>query len=177
MGNYKLPSRRHAKPAESGSVNLVPMIDSIFNLIFFVMISANFMPIHQITSPIPIVSDKEPKDEKNPLNLTLEIEPEVIHVKTGLNNDIKLSLKKINNQYPIDELHAALLDFKKKFPQEASVIFLPNDEIDYRTLVKLMDSVKILSPTDEAIYYQNKEGVSIKAESLFSDIIYGNINS
>ena len=55
----KLPSsRRKKKPDEK--LNLVPIMDSVFIFIFFLLMSAQFIHVMEIGSPVPILSAAEP---------------------------------------------------------------------------------------------------------------------
>ena len=79
MGAYHLPTKRRRREnsdTQQGKINLVPMLDSIFNFIFFLLITSSFVTIFEIKSPVPLVSSSPPpKINKNPLNLTIIMEP------------------------------------------------------------------------------------------------------
>jgi hypothetical protein len=50
-------------------------------------------------------------------------------------------------------------------------------DLTYDEIVKVMDAVRKLNKTDEAIYRANKEGVEEKLKELFSKIIFTNLMS
>ena len=64
--SYRTPTSRRTKKKKQG-LNLIPILDAIFILIFFLLMSAQFVKIYEIGSDVPIVSDQEPpKDKKKP---------------------------------------------------------------------------------------------------------------
>src|SRR6476620_10357704 len=68
-------------------LNLVPILDSVFIFIFFLLMSAQFVDVYEIGSSLPMTKDAPAeKNDKDPLNLTLEITKEQVVVKTGLRN-------------------------------------------------------------------------------------------
>ena len=174
----KLPSsRRKKRPDEK--LNLVPIMDSIFIFIFFLLMSAQFLQVMEIGSPVPIVSDKEPpKKEKDPLALQLLIEERELVLTKGLNKQIVGRYPRtVDGGYPLDELHTKLVEIKKTVADEEVIIFQPEWDLSYEEVVKIMDAVRILKKTDEAIFMKDKDGLDVKVPTLFSKIIFGNLMS
>ena len=102
----KVPtSRKRKKPEEK--LNLVPIMDSIFIFIFFLLMSASFLKIYEIGSPIPIVSDSEPpKDEKDPLALTMVIETNEITLSRGVpSRKFRSFQRQPGGEFNYDEIH------------------------------------------------------------------------
>jgi biopolymer transport protein ExbD len=170
-------SRKRKKPEEK--LNLVPIMDSIFIFIFFLLMSASFLKIFEIGSPIPIVSDQEPpKNNKEPLALTLVLETTQITLSSGVpSKTIQKFAKQADGQFNYEEIHRVLIDIKKKNLSEDSIIFEPVGDLTYEEIVKVMDAVRILNNTDEAIFKPNKEGIDEKIKSLFDKIIFSNLMS
>jgi biopolymer transport protein ExbD len=80
----KVPTSRKRKKADV-KLNLVPIMDSIFIFIFFLLMSASFLKIYEIGSPIPIISDQEqPKNQKEPLALTMVLDTNEIRLSSGV---------------------------------------------------------------------------------------------
>lgn len=171
------PSKRR-KRREAEKLNLTSIMDAIFIFIFFLLMSANFIKVFEIGSPIPIVSDQEVKDDKKPLALTLNVNEMGIEITTGVPANI---LKKIGkNQggdYDLVDLHASLINIKEQNPTESTVILNPEIDLAYEELIEIMDSIRMLDKTDEAIFTKGKDGVDVKIETLFDNIIFGNIGS
>lgn len=174
----KVPtSRKRKKPEEK--LNLVPIMDSIFIFIFFLLMSSTFLRIYEIGSDVPIVSDAEPpKEQKDPLALTLVAETNEITLSRGLpSRPFKKFKREANGDFNYAELHATLIELKKENLNENTIIFEPVGEITYEEIVKIMDAVRVLDKTDEAIFRKNKDGIDEKVKELFSKIIFSNLHS
>lgn len=174
----KVPSsRKRKKPDEK--LNLVPIMDSIFIFIFFLLMSATFLKIYEIGSDVPLISDAEPpKDQKDPLALSLKIETNQMTLTRGVpSRPIQTFTRQPDGQFNLEELHTVLIGLKKQYLTEDTIIFEPQGDLTYEDIVKVMDAVRKLNKTDEAIYRPNKEGVDEKLKELFSKIIFGNLTS
>ena len=169
--------RNQRRPAEK--INLIPILDSIFIFIFFLLMSASFLNIFEISSEAPIVSDSPPPpSKKKQLTLTIIIDSNKISVATGESGTISQSFPKISkDEYELTGLKQYLISLKKQYTKENTAILEPKIDLKYETLVKIMDTIRLLNSTDEDIYYTDKDGVSKKVETLFDNIIFGNILS
>lgn len=170
-------SRKRKKPEEK--LNLVPILDSVFIFIFFLLMSASFLKIYEIGSPVPIVSDQEPpKNQKDPLALTMQLETNVITLNRGVPSRL---IRKFNRQpdglFNYAEIHETLISIKKQHLDEDSIIFEPSGDLTYEEIVKIMDAVRVLDKTDEAIFKTNKDGIDEKIKLLFDKIIFSNLMS
>jgi biopolymer transport protein ExbD len=170
-------SRKRKKPEEK--LNLVPILDSVFIFIFFLLMSASFLKIYEIGSPIPIVSDQEPpKDKKDPLALTMKLDTNIITLSRGVPSRV---IQKFNRQpdglFNYSEIHEVLISIKKQHVDEDSIIFEPSGDLTYEEIVKIMDAVRVLNKTDEAIFKTNKDGIDEKIKQLFDKIIFSNLMS
>ncbi len=170
-------SRKRKKPEER--LNLVPIMDSVFIFIFFLLMSSTFLRIYEIGSDVPIVSDAEPpKEQKDPLALTLKAEANEITLMRGLpSRPFKTFKRDANGEFNYEEIHATLIDVKKNNLDENTIIFEPVGDITYEEIVKIMDAVRVLNKTDEAIFRKNKDGIEEKVKELFSKIIFSNLHS
>lgn len=174
----KVPtSRKRKKPDEK--LNLVPIMDSVFIFIFFLLMSASFLKIYEIGSDVPIVSDAEPpKNQKDPLALTLVIDTNEITLSRGIpSRPVRKFARQGDGQFNYEELHSVLVGLKKQHVDENSIIFEPVGDLTYEEIVKIMDSVRMLNKTDEAIFKTNKDGLDEKIKDLFSKIIFSNLMS
>lgn len=170
-------SRKRKKPEEK--LNLVPIMDSIFIFIFFLLMSASFLKIYEIGSPIPIISDKEqPKDDKEPLALTMVLDTNEIRLSKGVPSQlITKFIRQPDGLFNYEEIHKALIDIKKQNLNEDSIIFEPVGDLTYEEIVKVMDAVRVLNKLDEAIFKPNKDGIDEKIKTLFDKIIFSNLMS
>lgn len=174
----KVPTSRKRKKGDE-KLNLVPIMDAVFIFIFFLLMSASFLKIYEIGSDVPIVSDAEPpKDKKDPLALTLVVDTNTITLSRGIpSRVIKKFQRMADGEYNYEELHAHLIEIKKQHVDEESIIFEPVGDLTYEEIVKVMDAVRQLNRTDEAIYKTNKDGIDEKVKTLFSKIIFSNLMS
>ncbi|MBF0299656.1 MAG: biopolymer transporter ExbD [Oligoflexia bacterium] len=169
---FKLPSARKKKRA-TAQLNLVPILDANFILIFFLLMSSNFIKIMEIASDIPIISSKTPppQEKEVPLALTIKILSDGFAIYTGIPSVLQT---KIPN-YDLESLHNYLVLLKQKHPQEKMAILEPEMDFPYEKIVEIMDTVRTLRNTDESIYAKNDKGVDSKVTELFAQVVFGNI--
>ncbi len=175
---YRAPSRRKSIKKDEG-LNLVSILDAIFILIFFLIMSASFIKLYEIHSDVPMISESEPpKEKKDPLHLTLKVTEEKIVLYRGIpSQPFKDFDKNAEGKYPYEEIHQYLITLKTQHLDEKTIIFEPLIDISYEELIKIMDAVRIVRKTDEAIYRKKSDGTDEKVEELFSNIVFGNIQS
>lgn len=152
---YRVPSHLQRRNKERTKLNLIPILDSVFIFIFFLLVSSNFINLKEVSSVVPILSDSAPEKNEEPLALTLVIGKETIKLTTGLNS-------KSVGEFKIDEiseLQKALSEIKANHETEKTIIFEPSENVDYEKIITLMDAVKQDSSKNE----------------LFGNIIFGNV--
>ena len=176
--SYKKPTSRHRKKKEQG-LNLVPILDAVFILIFFLLMSAQFVKIFEIGSDVPILSDSEPpKNKKKPLALTLEIKKNSIDILTGVpSKRVKRIKKTTEGFYDLVTLHDYLVNLKKRHISEDSIILEPIVDLTYEEIIKIMDEVRILKKTDDPLFKKDKDGLDVQLKTLFHKIVFGNLMS
>lgn len=175
----RAPSGRRKSRSNTARLNLVPILDAVFIFIFFLLMSASFLNLFEISSDVPIISSTPPpKNQQKPLALTLIITNQEIQIATGVPSVVRRRFgRDQEGKYDLEALRTYLIDLKKQFVKESTAIFEPRINVDYSTLVEIMDAVRLLRPTDEDIFYKDKDGVDRKAEALFDNIVFGNILS
>lgn len=175
---YKTPTRRKRKKAVE-KINLIPILDAVFIFIFFLLMSANFLHINEIGSDVPIISTiTPPKSKKKPLALTLKVKNNNISVYTGVPARLRVKILKTQGKdYDLAKLRSYLINLKRRYLNENTVVIEPNVDIDYEQLVKIMDTVRDLKKTDPVFFRKSKSGPEVKIKELFNNIIFGNIQS
>lgn len=173
---YKTPSSRRKKRADE-RINVTPVLDAVFIFIFFLLMSASFSKIYEIASDVPMVSNSEPPKDSKPLALTVKVYGNGLHVYTGVPSRRVKVIPKIDDKYDTQSLHNLLVEIKKANTNEKSAVLEPIVDITYEDLVKIMDSVRMLTPTDEEIFAKDKDGVEVRLKELFNEIVFGNIQS
>ena len=120
-------------------INLVPILDSVFIFIFFLLMSAQFIDVFEIGSSLPMMKEsKEDKKEKDPLNLTLEITKTQIIVKTGLKNQRSRTFASEQKV----EIKQYLTELKKRHPDENTMILKADPKVPFQQLVSVIDSTQ-----------------------------------
>jgi len=175
---YRKPTSRHKKKKDQG-LNLVPILDAVFILIFFLLMSAQFVKIYEIGSDVPIISNSEPpKDKKKPLALTLTIQKNGFKISTGVpSRTIKTIGKAQDGNYDLTTLHDFLIGIKKNNISEETIVLEPVIDLTYEEIVKIMDAVRVLKKTDENLFKKDRDGVDTQIKTLFSKIMFGNLMS
>ena len=157
-------------------LNLTPILDAIFIFIFFLLMSAQFIDIHQIGSDAPAIAtiSEEKQDKEPPLNLTLDIKNDEILVTTGLENKLyrRIKLQEKDGKLVLTELIKALVQLKTKHIEEKSIIIKPNQEFKYQKLVEIMDAVKKLEKNQGVVSGKTKKGAKMQTDTLFDQIIF-----
>jgi len=137
-------------------LNLVPILDSVFIFIFFLLMSAQFVDVYEIGSSVPMMKEaKNEKQEKDPLNLTLEVSKTQIVVKTGLHSPRSRTFASEQRK----EIREYLTELKRQHPKENTMILKADPKISFKNLVTVIDST------------QKEKG---SRDELFSQIVFDN---
>jgi len=161
---------RPRKKMKVPKLNLVPIMDAIFIFIFFLLLSAQFLDIHEIKAEAPVVATyQEEKHKKEPLNLMLEIDEKQIIIKTGVDGNI---YKKLDMNENLTQLHTLLIELKGKNISEQSVIVKPAKNLEFKKIVSILDQIR---GTKQEITGTNDKGEIIKTNALFPQIIFESI--
>ena len=141
--------RKLKKPEK---LNLVPILDSVFIFIFFLLMSAQFVDVYEIGSSLPMMKDapQEKTEDKDPLNLTLEISKENIVVKTGLRNPRSRSFASTDKK----EMKEYLVELKKNNPKENTIILKSDPKVPFQQLVGVIDMTQKDKDSKEKIFEQ-----------------------
>lgn len=174
----RIPSSRKRKKEET-KLNLVPIMDSVFIFIFFLLMSATFLKIYEIGSDVPIISNAEPpKPKKDPLALTLTLGTDEIVLSRGVPSRTVQKFARLGDgEFPFEQLHTVLINLKKQHMDEDTIILTPGGELTYDEIVKVMDAIRMFNRTDEAVFRKNKEGIEEKVKELFNKIVFSNLMS
>ena len=140
--------RKLKKPEK---LNLVPILDSVFIFIFFLLMSAQFVDVYEIGSSVAMTKEvKEQKDKKDPLNLTLEISKEKVVVKTGL----KSLQTRTFASTEAKEMKDYLIQLKKKNPDENTMILKADPRVSFQNLVTVIDNTQMSKESKEKLFEQ-----------------------
>lgn len=162
------------KRKKTEKLNLIPILDSVFIFIFFLLMSAQFLEIYEIGSDAPAVKTTDSiKNDKPPLNLTLEIKKDTLVVKTGLPEVVFKEIQAIGGMYNLDELNKVLVQIKQQHGKENSIILRPDPAVNYRKIVEIMDTARELRGT--GAFEVQVDGKKNQTRTLFNQIIFETI--
>ncbi len=123
-------------------LNLIPILDSVFIFIFFLLMSTQFVQTHEIGTEAPSVRTTDTPHKKDPLNLTAKIEMNKVILTTGLNDKVYKVIEKVDGKYNVEEFQRALVSIKKNNKTESSIVFKPLKSVKYEDIIALMDSAR-----------------------------------
>ncbi len=155
--------RNHAR-YHSGrdDLNIVPMIDMMVILVFFLIFTAVFSKTNILQLNLPANASAAPLDLPKGLKLEVIIRPNDLVVNDRNSGPLKV-LDNTPTGYDLDGLSEYMRRVKATYPQMTDATVLPGPNVDYDTLVQVMDTVRV---------YQLPVAPFSKAE-LFPDIAIG----
>jgi biopolymer transport protein ExbD len=165
MASSKLAARsirNHAKYKGRNDLNIVPMIDMMVILVFFLLFTAVFSNTNILELNLPAPNSSVPELPKG-LNLEVIVRGDRIEI-ADRNSGILRSLPKKEGEFDYKGLSEYLQFVKSKYRDTlaASVLLEPN--IPYDVLVQTMDNVRV---------WQSVAGAGIQNVELFPDISVG----
>jgi biopolymer transport protein ExbD len=159
----RLVRRNHAR-YHSGrdDLNIVPMIDMMVILVFFLIFTAVFSKTNILQLNLPASSSNPAPPLPPGLKLEVIVGADKIVVNDRNSGPLK-SLPNTASGYDLDDLSLFMRQVKSQYPDmtDATVLLAPN--IPYDALVQVMDAVRV---------YQLPVAPFSKAE-LFPDISLG----
>jgi biopolymer transport protein ExbD len=153
--------RNHARYRGRHDINVVPMIDMMIILVFFLIFTAVFTKTNVLELNLPGADSAVP-DLPEGLNLEVIIRKDVIEVAdrgTGLLKSLPLAAAK----YDLKGLSDYLQLVKSKYPDKTDATILLEQDIQYDTLVQVMDTVRVFTP----------DGSGWNLGELFPDVSVG----
>jgi biopolymer transport protein ExbD len=142
-------------------LNIVPMIDMMVILVFFLIFTAVFPKTNILQMNLPNNSSA-PLDLPKDLKLEVIIRPDDIVVNDRNSGPLKV-LANTASGYDLENLSEFIRRIKSQYPQMSDATILSGPNTTYDTLVQVMDTVRV---------YQLPVAPFSKAE-LFPDISIG----
>ena len=144
MSSSKLAARairNHAKYKGRNDLNIVPMIDMMVILVFFLLFTAVFSNTQILELNLPAPNSSVPELPKG-LNLEVIVRANRIEVADRGTGLLK-SLPSQQGAYDLKGLQDYLALVKSKYNDKTDATILLEQEIAYDTLVKVMDTVRV----------------------------------
>lgn len=148
-------SKRKRELPVSGDINVIPFIDMLSVIIIFLIMVVSFVNLGAVESSLPragggggaeVVQGGEQKEEER-LDLTIAITERgfyvggagAILIQRGGEPTIPI---KPNGEHDFQALNDKLWEIKQRYPNEWTVIILPEDSIRYDVIIKTMDAAR-----------------------------------
>lgn len=133
--------RNHARYRGRHDINVVPMIDMMIILVFFLIFTAVFTKTNVLELNLPGADSAVP-DLPEGLNLEIVIRKGVIEVADRGTGLLK-SLPSTGAAYDLKGLSDYLQLVKSRYQEKTDATILLEQEIEYDTLVQVMDTVRV----------------------------------
>jgi biopolymer transport protein ExbD len=135
--------RNHARYHHGrDDLNIVPMIDMMVILVFFLIFTAVFSKTNVLQLNLPANASAAPLDLPKGLKLEVIIRPDDLVVNDRNSGPLKV----LNNTpagYDLDGLSEYMRQVKATYPQMTDATVLPGPNVSYDTLVQVMDTVRV----------------------------------
>ncbi len=142
-----------APVTESGSINLVPLVDILTSIVFFSLLTYQgatmaALTAFDLTLPPVVVNTPEQlsriKSEKDVLNLLLavRVDNDKLTVEHSEQGGFHQVIEGLNKQ-SLDQLETLMTSIRNKYPQNADVTVIPADEVSYANLVHVLERLKL----------------------------------
>lgn len=155
-------SRHNRLSREPADLDIKTFMNLMVILVPFLLITAVFSRTAVIELNLPVadsaVESREPE-------FALEVIVRASQIEVGDRNAGVFSvIPKVDNEYDVAALTDKLKDVKATFPDQLAVTLLLESDIDYESMVRVMDAVRSYRP--------EQAGISKRAE-LFPEISIG----
>ena len=137
--------RNHARYRGRGDLTIVPMLDVMVILTFFLIFTAVYSRTSILELNLP-----GPGAIETPEAPSLELE--IILRRDGIevadrNVGMLQSIPAIQTGQDLDRLSNYVAEIKDRFPDKTSATVLVADDVDYDTIVQVMDAVRLRQET------------------------------
>jgi len=133
--------RNHAHYRGRHDLNVVPMIDMMIILVFFLIFTAVFTKTNVLELNLPGPDSSVPNLPEG-LNLEVIIRKASIEV-ADRGTGVLRTLPTTGKDYDLKGLSNYLQLVKSKYPEKTDATILLEQDIDYGTLVHVMDTVRV----------------------------------
>ena len=155
----RLVRRNHSRYHQGrDDLNIVPMIDMMVILVFFLIFTAVFSKTNILQLNLP-ASNTNPIELPKGLKLEVIIRPDDLVINDRNSGPLKV-LANTPSGYDMGGLSEFMRKVKSQFPEMTDATILPGPAVSYDVLVQVMDTVRV---------YQLPVAPFSKAE-LFPDI-------
>jgi len=167
-------NRRKKRIQAFNNVNLTPLLDFIVAVIPVLLLSVTFFDYVTLDASLPAFvgaeSQSSSQNSEEKLGLTVAITDDgfVVGGQGGLlkvNGGETTIRKKATGDYNYSSLNNKMVEIKKRFSKEWTVIIVPQSDTRFETLISTMDATREHMAVDASGKMQK--------ETLFPDVVIG----
>lgn len=140
-------------------LNLIPILDAIFIFIFFLLMSAEFVQLVEISINKTSVRNDLNKKEGLSLNLFLGEKDVVIETEKNGKKD-RTKIKGLVGENKFEEVYKKIIEIKRKNIKERKMTIIPNRKVKYEKIIRIMEVVRTIKKEDQ-------EKMGLKESHLF----------
>lgn len=136
---------------EHGNLNLVPLVDILTSIVFFSLATYTGAALAALTAfdlslPPTVVTAPDPSTAKAPdqqLNLLLavRVDNNGLQVEHSGGGGFQQRIAGIGQQ-SLDQLREVLTRIRRTYPDNADILVIPDDAVNYENLVKVLDQAR-----------------------------------
>jgi len=147
MRHLRGRKRRHKEATE---LNITAFMNLMVILVPFLLITAVFSRLAVLELNLPAAQSEVQNEPEEP-EFRLEITVREDAIEVGERNNGTLSrIANSGEDYDLSALSSYLQDVKGQFPDKADATLLLEPDIEYETLVAVMDTVRVVELLDES---------------------------
>ena len=136
--------RNHARYRGRHEINVVPMIDMMIILVFFLIFTAVFTKTNILELNLPGADSAVP-DLPEGLNLEVIMRKERHRGRRSRHRCAARACRSTDGKYDLKGLSDYLQLVKSKYPDKQDATILLEQDIQYDTLVQVMDTVRVFA--------------------------------
>lgn len=156
-------NRRHKK--SEPELEITAFLNLMVVLVPFLLITAVFTQVSVIELNLPPPSDATPpqQEQKETLDLEVIIRADNIEIADSKRGLIR-SFAKAGEAHDYKAISQLLQELKRRFPDKTNAMILAEPEVNYDTLVQVMDTVRL---------FEGLQAGSVEQFELFPDMAIG----
>jgi biopolymer transport protein ExbD len=139
----------------AGNLNLVPLIDVLTSIVFFSLLTYTGAAMAMLTSydlllPPTVVTADDARNSADQPKATLLLAVKLIDGNLRVEHSEEGGFRKDIRGMTVasmDTLQAVMTQIRRKYPQIADVLVVPSDEVDYETVVKVLERLRMAQYT------------------------------
>lgn len=161
-------------------LDLAPLLAVMVKLVPVLLVSSAFVQMMIIETELPqVVQQAIEKQQRDPKkNISLEVS-QTKGLKLVLDIEGKIKAKEIplaHGQFDYSSLYQELTDVKKQYPEIFQLDLIPDNDVAYKDLVKIMDEVR--KTKDQNLKFpvkDEKTGKTSETNYMFPEVVFVNM--